>query len=42
MRAIVFSDSHGNYDVLERIMERHRTTGIFLSTLVTAKTNLNL
>ena len=23
MRAIVFSDSHGNYDVLEKIMERH-------------------
>ena len=23
-RAIVFSDSHGDYDVLERIMERHR------------------
>lgn len=24
MRAIVFSDSHGNYDVLETIVERHR------------------
>ena len=23
-RAVVFSDSHGDYDVLERIMERHR------------------
>lgn len=22
-RAIVFSDSHGDYDALERIMERH-------------------
>lgn len=27
MRAIVFSDSHGNYDVLERIMERHKDDG---------------
>ena len=24
MRAVVFSDSHGNYDVLEQIMERHK------------------
>ena len=24
MRAIVFSDSHGNYDVLEKIVERHQ------------------
>ena len=24
MRAVVFSDSHGNYDVLEEIMERHK------------------
>lgn len=24
MRAVVFSDSHGNYDVLEKIMERHK------------------
>lgn len=24
MRAVVFSDSHGNYDVLEAIMERHK------------------
>ena len=24
MRAIVFSDSHGNYDVLEKIMEMHK------------------
>lgn len=27
MRAIVFSDSHGNYDVLEKIMERHKDDG---------------
>lgn len=24
MRIVVFSDSHGNYDVLEKIMERHK------------------
>lgn len=24
MRAVVFSDSHGNYDALEKIMERHK------------------
>ncbi len=24
MRAVVFSDSHGNYDILETIMERHK------------------
>ena len=24
MRAVVFSDSHGNYDVLEQIVERHK------------------
>ena len=27
MRVIVFSDSHGNYDVLEKIMERHKDDG---------------
>ena len=27
MRVIVFSDSHGNYDVLEKIMERHKGDG---------------
>ena len=27
MRAVVFSDSHGNYDVLEQIMERHKEDG---------------
>lgn len=27
MRAIVFSDSHGNYDILEQIMERHKDDG---------------
>ena len=27
MRAVVFSDSHGNYDVLEKIMERHKNDG---------------
>lgn len=27
MRIIVFSDSHGNYDVLEKIMERHKDDG---------------
>ena len=27
MRVVVFSDSHGNYDVLEKIMERHKGDG---------------
>lgn len=27
MRVVVFSDSHGNYDVLEKIMERHKDDG---------------
>ena len=27
MRVIVFSDSHGNFDVLEKIMERHKDDG---------------
>ncbi len=27
MRAVVFSDSHGDYDVLEKIMERHKDNG---------------
>ena len=27
MRVVVFSDSHGNYDVLEKIMERHKEDG---------------
>lgn len=27
MRVVVFSDSHGNYDVLERIMKRHKEDG---------------
>ena len=31
LRAVVFSDSHGNYDVLERIMERHKdNAGLFI------------
>ena len=31
MRAIVFSDSHGNYDVLEKIVEMHKDgAGIFI------------
>ena len=27
MRVVVFSDSHGNYDVLEKILERHEEDG---------------
>ncbi len=27
MRIVVFSDSHGNYDVIEKIMERHKDDG---------------
>lgn len=30
MRAIVFSDSHGNYDVLEKIIERHKDADFFI------------